>query len=75
MNIKTYFDFGDYIEYIHDSEMFILRTHGFTTGLVAIESGMSVSPRARPVISGDKLTGDDENDKDYCKELFEAPRT
>lgn len=61
--------------HVHDSEMFILRTHGFTTGLVAIESGMSVSPRAGLVISGDKLTRDSEDDENYSKEFVEAPRT
>ena len=53
----------------------LLRTHGFTTGFIAVESGMSVSPRAGLVISGDKLTRDSEDDENYSKEFVEAPRT
>ena len=52
-----------------------IRTHGFTTGFVAVESGMSVSPRAGPVISCNEFTGDGEGDHNYCEEFLEAPRT
>lgn len=55
--------------------MKILRTHGFTTGLVAVESGMSISPWAWFIVSGNELAGDGENDENYCEEFVEAPRT
>lgn len=57
------------------SEMEFLRTHGFTTGLVAVKSGVSISPWAWFIVSSYDFARDGENHENYCEEFVEAPRT
>lgn len=51
--------------YAREVKFFFSRTHGFTTGLVAVKSGVSISPWAWSVVSGDKLARNGENDENY----------